>query len=137
MKKLLNTQPINIDLALLIFRVVIGLFMMSMHGYPKLLKFSDEEIKFYSFLGMGAGISLGLAVFAEFLCSLFIGLGLFTRIAALFNFVTMFVAGFMVHGDDPFKKKEMALLYLASFTLLLFTGPGKYSVDQLITARKK
>jgi len=39
---------------------------------------------------------------------------------------------FVVHGDDPWGKKEMAIIFLMSFSAIFFTGPGKYSVDNLI-----
>lgn len=38
----------------------------------------------------------------------------------------MAVAAFGAHGADPFKMKEMSLLYLAACVLLLFHGAGKY-----------
>jgi putative oxidoreductase len=44
----------------------------------------------------------------------------------------MLVAGLMVHGIDPFAAKELSLLYGVVYFMLIFTGPGKYSIDQLI-----
>jgi putative oxidoreductase len=43
---------------------------------------------------------------------------------------TMLVAAFIVHLDDPFKRKELALLYLVGFLIVLLMGPGKYSLDK-------
>jgi len=43
---------------------------------------------------------------------------------------TMIVAAFIVHLDDPFKRKELALLYLVGFLIVLLMGPGKYSLDK-------
>jgi putative oxidoreductase len=42
----------------------------------------------------------------------------------------MIVAAFIVHFDDPFKNKELALLYLAGFLIIFIIGPGKYSLDK-------
>ncbi len=42
----------------------------------------------------------------------------------------MAVAAFVVHGADPFERKEMALLYLIGFTAIALLGAGKYSVDK-------
>jgi putative oxidoreductase len=42
----------------------------------------------------------------------------------------MLVAAFIVHLDDPFKRKELALLYLVGFLIVLLMGPGKYSLDK-------
>ena len=48
--------------------------------------------------------------------------------------ITMFVAFFVVHGDDPFRDKELAFLYLACFTALVMTGAGRYSIDGWLEA---
>jgi putative oxidoreductase len=44
----------------------------------------------------------------------------------------MFVAAFVRHADDPFGTKEKALMYLFIFLLFLFTGSGKFGMDQFI-----
>jgi len=132
-----KSNPFLIDIALLIVRIILGFSMLS-HGYPKLqMLLSGDEIKFFDFLGMGPKISLILTVFAEFVCSIFVILGLFTRWATFFLAFTMLIAVLVVHGPDGFDKKELGLLYL-SILLLLFTfGPGKYSVDGMISNRRK
>ena len=111
---------------------------MLSHGFPKLQQlFSGEEIQFYDFLGMGPKITLIFAVFAEFVCSIFIILGLFTRFVVVFLIITMAVAGLIVHSGDPFSKRETSLLYLSIYMLILAFGPGKYSVDHMITKRRE
>jgi putative oxidoreductase len=137
MKKLfrvtINDQLLHF--AILFFRIIIGAFMLT-HGYSKLLYlFSGEEIEFLDFLGIGLKASLALAVFAEFFCSILIIIGLGTRWATIPLIVTMIVAAFIAHGADPFGKKEMALLYLSSYIVLLFLGSGKFSLDGLISAK--
>jgi putative oxidoreductase len=121
--------------AILFFRIIIGAFMLT-HGYSKLLYlFSGEEIEFLDFLGIGLTASLALAVFAEFFCSILIIIGLGTRWATIPLIVTMLVAAFIAHCADPFGKKEMALLYLSSYIVLLFLGSGKFSLDALISGK--
>ena len=132
MKAIFTTKHYLVDLALLIFRVSTGLLMLTRHGWGKLSGYGERMDTFSDPLGVGPPASLGLAVFAEFFCSLLIVLGLGTRLATIPLIITMLVAAFIIHGDDPFAKKEMALLYLVSFLLLFFSGPGKYSVDRLI-----
>lgn len=105
---------------------------MLTHGIPKLQRILSGEMKFGDPLGLGPEVSLVLAVFAEFFCSVFILLGLGTRLATIPLIVTMGVAAFIVHGDDPFNRKEMALLYLVAFLVLLLSGGGNYSLDRLI-----
>jgi len=133
----IKKNPLFLDIVLLIVRIFVGFAMIS-HGFPKLQQlFSGEVIEFYNLFGIGEKLTLILAVFAEFVCSIFLILGLFTRLSLIFLFVAMFVAGFLVHGSDPFAKREMSLLYLSIFTVLLATGPGKFSVDAMITKRRE
>ncbi len=136
MKKIFSTRlhPSVLHFSLLILRVGTGAFMLT-HGYPKLQRLLSGEFQFADPFGLGPGISLGLTVFAEFFCSILLILGLGTRLATIPLIVTMSVAAFIAHGADPFARKEMALLYLLSFVVLLFSGPGKISADQLLGKR--
>ncbi len=104
--------------------------MMLTHGYPKFLKVINGNFQFGDPLGMGPEASLILAAFAEFICSILLILGLTTRFALVPLMFTMIVALATVHLDDPFKGQEKAFLYLLSYLFLMFTGPGKYSMDQ-------
>lgn len=133
----LKTNPIYLDIVLLIVRLFIGFAMLS-HGFPKLQTLLEGgDIKFFDFLGLGPKISLGLTVFAEFVCSIFLILGLFTRIAVGFLIFTMIIAGFVVHGADSFDKKEMSLLYLAIYLLILVLGAGRFSIDGMIEKKRR
>ncbi len=106
---------------------------MISHGWPKLNKLlAGGEIQFGDPLGLGPILSLILVVFAEFFCSIFIGIGLGTRLAAIPLAFTMFVAAFISHGGDPFRQKEMALLYILIYLTLLVVGSRKYSIDYLL-----
>jgi putative oxidoreductase len=129
--------PEHIDLVLLIVRVCIACFMMA-HGFPKLSKFfSDEQVEFADPIGVGVVLSLALTVFAEVICSAFIFIGLFTRLAVIPLMITMLVAAFIVHGNDGFSKMEPSLLYLVIYILLIIAGSGKYSIDRLLDRHKE
>ncbi|SNV34399.1 DoxX [Chryseobacterium taklimakanense] len=133
----IKSSPVINDIVLFVVRIFVGFAMIS-HGFPKLMKLvGDKEIEFFDFLGLGAQNSLFLAVFAEFICSIFIILGLFTRWAVLFLMITMAVAGLVVHGADAFGDREMSLLYLANYIMIFAFGPGKYSVDGMISKRRE
>lgn len=126
------------DIALLIFRVTISSFMLFGHGLGKLNRlFSGDEIKFFDPFGIGQQFSLALAVFAEFFAAGLIILGLLTRISSVSLIITMFVAGFIYHADDPFGSKEKALMFLVSYVLIFLTGPGKYSLQSLLKTKIK
>lgn len=125
------------DCVLLIVRIAVAAFMLT-HGYPKLMKLlAGGEIQFADPFGLGMYFSLVLAVFAEFFCSILIGIGLGTRLATIPLIITMLVAAFIAHSSDPFGRKELALLYLVVFVFLLFTGSGKFSVDYFISKKLK
>lgn len=125
------------DLGILFLRITIGGLMLVRHGWPKLMKLlNDDPIKFADPFGTGPEIALALAVFAELLCALFIVFGFLTRASAIPLIITMLVAAFMIHGDDPFQKKEFAILYLIPFIFFLFSGGGRYAIDAMINKDK-
>ena len=121
------------DIGLLFFRIMIGGLMIVGHGYGKLMDATGEAPKFADPLGLGEGVSLWLAVGAEFFCGLLVIVGLATRLACVPLVITMVVAAFIVHGADPLGDKEMALVYGSSFVLLMLTGPGRLSLDGVIS----
>ena len=126
----------NINAGLFILRLIVGSFMLT-HGYGKFLQlFGNEPIHFADPVGLGETASLVLAVFAEFFCSLFLIFGIATRLASIPLIITMSVAAFIVHASDPFRVKEMALLYLLIYVFILIAGAGKYSIDHWIVKKK-
>ncbi len=119
----------KVDLGLLIFRIGLSGLMLT-HGVPKVIKFfGSEEIAFADPLGLGEVTTFTFAVFAEFICSILVLLGLGTRVAVIPLIITMAVAAFIVHASDEFVRQELPLLYLLGFLLLFFTGAGKYALD--------
>lgn len=104
--------------------------LMLTHGIPKLMNLLNGNLEFSDPLGIGPVPSLILTVIGEVLCPLLIIIGYKTRLAAIPAAITMAVAAFIVHGTDPIGTKEMALLYLLAFVIIILTGPGKYSVDR-------
>lgn len=126
---LFNHQAIHKDAGLLILRLFTATTMMLSHGWMKLEKLLDGNLEFANVMGMGEPTSLVLAVFAEVICSLLVALGLMTRLALIPLIITMIVAVFIIHADDPFSKQEFGLLFMIPFITLLLTGPGKFSLD--------
>ena len=128
-----SISVLHANICLLLVRVTVGGIML-VHGIPKLNKLtSGGEIKFADPFGFGPQISLGLAVFAEVICSIFIILGLGTRLAAIPLIITMAVAAFYAHANDPFATKEKPILFLIIFVMLMVFGSGRYSIDRLMT----
>lgn len=123
------------DIGLLIMRLGSGSMILT-HGFAKLMRFfSDEPIKFMDFLGLGPEISLSLAVFAEFFCSILIMIGFKTRLATIPLMITMLTAALIAHAADPFGRKELPLLYFIVFLGILIFGAGKFSIDGLTNSK--
>jgi len=127
----MNPGPTDLwtSIGLLALRLAAGGMMLFGHGWRKLMSFSDKAGGFPDPLGIGNELSMAAAVGAEVGCAALLVLGLFTRAVAVPLMFTMVVAAFIVHGGDPFAKRELALLYLAVFTTLACTGAGRFSVD--------
>lgn len=134
MKKLLSIKysATAFNISFLVLRLVLGLSMCINHGYGKLVNFSDQKDRFVDFLGIGSTTTLALVVFAEFFCSIFIAIGLFTRFTVVPLIIAMGYAFFVAGSGDLFDKGELSALYLSGYIALLLCGPGRVSVDGVI-----
>lgn len=139
MKKVfkVNKASESIHVAILLTRIAIATLML-VHGLPKMgMLFSGDAILFPSVFGMTPVASLSLTVFAEVICSGLVLAGFGTRLAVIPLAITMLVAVFVIHANDPFNNKELAIHYLFVYVMLLLTGSGKYSLDYLWQAKAK
>ena len=137
-KKMDKGKGLLFDVGIVWLRVLMGAGM-AYHGYGKVFGGNIE--------GLTKGVaSMGFpmpeffawaAALSEFVGGICIMLGLFTRPAALFIFVTMGVAAFIKHGADPLKRKELALAYWTISGALIFLGAGKFSLDHWIKTLRK
>lgn len=131
MIRLFSTRINNsiLHLWLLVYRIAVSAFMLT-HGLPKFYRFfGDDPVRFADPLGIGVLPSLVLAAFAELVCSVLIIIGLGTRLATIPLIITMIVAVFIVHANDPFARMELGLMYLFTYLTILVAGPGRYSID--------
>lgn len=128
---LLNSEEVSVDFGVLVLRVSAAGTLFWQHGWPKLMHFSEKVDQFADPIGIGPAFSLVLILIAEVLCALLVLLGLWTRLSTIPPIIGMAVAAFLAQGDAPFAKKELALLYMAAFIALFFTGSGRFSLDRL------
>jgi putative oxidoreductase len=122
-----NSLQYNIGLA---FLRISASAMILTHGYPKFQKLLSGDFEFGDPIGLGPTPSLFLAIIGEFICPILVIIGFKTRWAAIPTVITMAVAAFIVHAQDPFGTKEKALLFLSMFLVIVLLGPGKYSIDK-------
>ncbi|MBD1426567.1 DoxX family protein [Sphingobacterium arenae] len=124
------------NFAAFILRIGFGVLMIPYHGYVKLVEFNERKDEFMDLLGLGSSISLSLAIFAEFFCSILLVLGLFTRFAAIPLLTTMLIA-LSIHNWEIFGQYELATAFFVGYLSILTLGPGKFSLDYLIFRRKR
>jgi len=118
----------QVSLGLLLLRVAFGCFML-VHGIQKVMGFGEMAEAFPDPLGMGSKLSLTMAIGAEVGCSILLILGLGTRLAVVPLAFTMIIALFVIHSGDPWKVKELAAIYLATYAVIFVAGPGTFSLD--------
>jgi putative oxidoreductase len=114
--------------ALAALRIVTALIFMA-HGTQKLFGFPAPPES-----GLPPAFSLfWIGAIMEFAGGILILLGLFTRPVAFLLSGEMAVAYWMVHAPQSFypvlNGGDAAILYCFVFLLLVFTGPGAWSID--------
>ena len=125
----MKSSPKN-DFGLLLLRLA-GAGLLLTHGIPKLLRyFAEEPIQFGNPIGIGAGPSHFLVMFAEVFCAALVLIGFKTRWATIPVVIAMLVAALIHHAADPIGAKEKNLLFAAIFISIFLLGPGKYSLDR-------
>ena len=134
MKKLFSTRysDNSIGFALLVLRLTMGILIIPF-GYQKLMHFAGMSSKFVNPFHLGPSISMALVIFAELFCGALIVMGLLTRFAAFVLTISMSVALIVGHKGDVFGDGGHAALFLGGFITILFAGPGKISLDKLIS----
>lgn len=120
----------GVSFVILFVRIFFGALFF-MHGLDKMMNFSQLSETFPSVLGLGSYMTLMLSIFCEFACSIFLIVGMLTRIVLIPMIASMAVAFFDIH-DGFMPEGELSLIYLIVFIVLFITGPGRYSADYLI-----
>jgi putative oxidoreductase len=123
-------EALRRNIGLLVLRIGFGGTMMFSHGLAKLMNFGQMSESFPDPLGVGPVFSLGLCILAEFFCALLITIGFYTRWATYPLMINMMVAALLIHKNDPFQKKELALIYLMGFIAINLLGAGRYSLGK-------
>ena len=121
------------NLGLLILRVVVGGHLVWMtqdnvRSWPRLLEFRD----FLAQHGFAFPLACALlSVAGQFIGGGLLAVGLYTRVAALVVAINFVVAIWMVDGKQAYPAAFPALALVAAALCLMFTGPGRWSLDRL------
>ena len=124
------------DIGILILRIFPGVVMFLNHGLNKI----SAGIAKWERLGGALTNLIGfeslkiffgfMASYAESIGALFIMLGLLTRFSSFLLFFTMIVASLKHYFEGEFS--ELAFIYGCIYFALIISGPGKYSVDNIL-----
>jgi putative oxidoreductase len=127
----LRFVPMSADLGLLLLRLWLGLSMLVLHGWPKVIGFAEKSSGFIDPFGFGPKASYCLALVGEVGGSILLILGLFTRLGAALGAITMGIAFFIAHNaqlSGP-GSGEMAFLFLGGYLALFLLGGGRFALD--------
>jgi putative oxidoreductase len=131
------------DLALLSMRIIVGLTLFNYSGAPKLfhlpalISSGSDPLR----TGALASASMIFATFALGICTLFVVVGLATRYAAFFTTISLAGTFFLIDHSlstnllEPGHNThaEVTWLYMSAYFALIFTGPGRYSLDSVLS----
>ena len=131
---LFPTPPVSkaYSFFLLALRIAFGLLIIR-HGIEKFANYTDLCFTFPDPLGFGKDFALIMVIFAELCCGLAFMLGVLYRLCMIPLIIVMGTAFFHVH-EGSISSGELAFCYLLLFVLMYITGPGKYSIDAIISS---
>jgi putative oxidoreductase len=139
----INKSPALWDVILLILRIWFG-YVMIKNGavFFHILSSAAERSTIEDWFGKQLHFPLPvfmacLAKGSEFFGGLFVLLGLFTRISALFVFITMLVATLVANTGIGWDVYGTITLSFCLYALLfIYWGGGKYALDNIIKFKK-
>ena len=117
------------DVGLLFLRVSGGLFLLCVHGMPKLLDFTAQLQLIEDPFHLGSHLTLILAIFAEVLCPLLVVAGVLARLACLPILFVLLVALLLVHPQWTVAEGQFGWLLLILFATVFIAGPGRLALN--------
>ncbi|KIC95022.1 DoxX family protein [Flavihumibacter solisilvae] len=124
-----------IHYGLLVFRILLSLELIVVHGLKKVGLCGCEKEQIPNPLHFPEAFNNLFAIAANLVFPLFVIAGLFTRLTILPVLAVTLTGYFVLHWSDPLIIRDMPYMYSLSFLLLLVSGPGKYSIDNLINKK--
>ncbi len=129
MNGLLSPEPHQLRAAIGVLRMIIGALLLYhglevfdaelMKGYQEWDQFKSSSGAFMVYLGKGS----------EFVAGLLLMLGFLTRLAALLCIGTLGYITFFVGQGKFWYEDQHPFMFVLFGVLLLFSGPGKWSLD--------
>ena len=121
--------------AMLFFRIAVSLEMILVHGFKKLGFGVAAAEKVPNPLHLPESFNYAFAVSANIFFPLLVLIGLCTRLATLPTLAVTMTGYFVLHWNDAALVRDTPFIYSVIFLLILFMGPGKYSIDNYIAKK--
>lgn len=130
------------NMARLFLRLFVGVMFMQF-GIRHLVNFTELCADFPTVLGISSEASLILMIIIELVCSLLIMAGFLTRLATIPPIIAMIAAEYyilhdllphsLIHGLTWDQPGYLPIMFIGIYLFILFAGPGKISLDYLIS----
>lgn len=132
----------TVDIGLLILRFMTGLALATVFEkfLPREGIWGPQQWFIDDVAAMGFPLPLlfaWAAVLSEFFGGIMLMIGLASRSAALLNVVVTFTAAFVYHDGAVAQSALTATVFLTMTATILVAGPGKISIDGLLSARNQ
>jgi len=118
-----------------IFRIVVSLELIVVHGLKKVgiltVKAEIVDNPFH----LPYMLNDILAITANLICPLFVIVGFGTRIASIPIVIVTLTGYFIVHAGGSLAERDIPFMYSMAFLLIVFTGAGRCSLDNIIYER--
>lgn len=130
------------NMARLFMRLFVGVMFMQF-GISQLVHYNDLCYAFPSMLGLSHQTCLNIMIVIELICSLLIMVGFLTRFATIPAILAMIAAAVYIAGDlipetaswgiTANQPGYIPIMFIGIFLFILLAGPGKISVDYLLS----
>lgn len=131
------------NLGRLFIRLFVGVMFLQF-GIRHLVDYRLLEEDFPSVFGLSSPTCLIIMIIIELGCSLFIMTGFLTRLAVIPPILSMIAAEWYIihdllpsstalYGIDSIQPGYLPIMFIGIFLFIIIAGPGKISVDYLIT----
>ena len=126
----------NFNLSMLIFRVILSLELIIVHGLKKVGIGVEQAENIPNPFHFPIGLNNFIAISANLFFPVLIIFGFLTRLAIIPILAVTLSGYFVMHWNDSLLVKDVPFMYSLSYLFLLFIGPGKYSIDSFIKKRR-
>ncbi|MNE38235.1 hypothetical protein D3C80_1321280 [compost metagenome] len=128
----LNDSVASFDSGMLLFRIVVSIQLIIVHGLKKVGIGTDFRESVPNPLDFPCWFMESFVIASNLVFPLFVIVGYYTRLATIPILLVTLSGYFIVHWNEPLLISDVPFMYSLSFLLIAFCGPGKYSFDNFL-----